>query len=176
MRPPRHWWIVCVCLAGATRATTLPAQVPVKLGFLGFAPGASLTAVRAAFTANRGSGWNCRTARGDSSIAECRGTFPDPVHRQPVQLWASMIGGRAGIVTLRADVAAAVLEEWRGALVESYGPAPLRRQGAVRMMQWISNDRMLRLTWHGGPGGLEVSVSLVDGPVLDTWGRPRSGG
>jgi hypothetical protein len=33
---------------------------------------------------------------------------------------------------------------------------------------------MLRLTWRTERGGRMASVSLVDGRVLDDWGRARS--
>ena len=160
----------------ALLAFPLAAQGPGTLGFLGFTPGATTAELRAAFLANRGSGWSCRDAREATSVSECRGTLLDPVHQEPVVLWASVIGGHAGILTLRADLGAPALEEWRRALVDSYGPAPQQRRGPIRMMQWVRGGRMLRLTWHPSPGTMEVSVSLVDGPVLDAWGRPRSGG
>jgi len=42
------------------------------------------------------------------------------------------------------------------------------------MMQWIRHDRMLRLTWRIDHGGKVASVALVDGSVLDAWGRERA--
>ena len=39
------------------------------------------------------------------------------------------------------------------------------------MMQWVRQGRMLRLTWRIERGEKVASVSLVDGRVLDAWGR-----
>ncbi len=39
------------------------------------------------------------------------------------------------------------------------------------MMQWVRRGRMLRLTWRTDRRGRTASVSLVDGRVLDAWGR-----
>ena len=46
-------------------------------------------------------------------------------------------------------------------------------QGTQWMMQWVRQGRMLRLTWRIEGGGKTASVSLVDGRVLDAWGRAR---
>jgi hypothetical protein len=40
-------------------------------------------------------------------------------------------------------------------------------------MQWVRQGRMLRLTWRIERGKKVASVSLVDGRVLDAWGRDR---
>ena len=42
------------------------------------------------------------------------------------------------------------------------------------MMQWIRQDRMIRLTWRIDRTGKVASVALVDGAVLDAWGRTRA--
>ena len=42
------------------------------------------------------------------------------------------------------------------------------------MMQWVRRGRMLRLTWRAEKGAKVASVSLVDGRVLDAWGRSRA--
>jgi hypothetical protein len=49
-------------------------------------------------------------------------------------------------------------------------------QGTQRMMQWVRRGRMLRLTWRAEGTGMTASVSLVDGRVLDQWGRRRDPG
>jgi hypothetical protein len=41
-------------------------------------------------------------------------------------------------------------------------------------MQWVRQGRMLRLTWRTDKENRPVSVSLVDGHVLDAWGRDRT--
>jgi hypothetical protein len=42
------------------------------------------------------------------------------------------------------------------------------------MMQWIRQGRMIRLTWRFQRGEKVASVALVDGRVLDAWGRDRA--
>jgi hypothetical protein len=49
-------------------------------------------------------------------------------------------------------------------------------QGTQRMLQWVRRGRMIRLTWRMEGGAQVASVSLVDGRVLDNWGRSSRGG
>jgi hypothetical protein len=44
------------------------------------------------------------------------------------------------------------------------------------MMQWVRQGRMLRLTWRIEKSQKLASVSLVDGHLLDDWGRTRETG
>ena len=46
-------------------------------------------------------------------------------------------------------------------------------QGAQRMMQWVRQGRMIRLTWRTDRWAPAISVSLVDGRILDGWGKKR---
>ena len=46
-------------------------------------------------------------------------------------------------------------------------------QGTQWMMQWVRQGRMARLTWKVQRNERVASVSLVDGHVLDGWGRER---
>ena len=159
----------------------LPARLPAQtalssLGIFGFGPGLTLDQTRAALTANHGWGWSCRDAREDSTVTECRGAFQEPLRRIPVQVWLSAMGGRVGILTLQATLTPVGLGEWQAALSESYGPVRVVQRGPLRMMQWVRHGRMLRLTWLPHPDRIDASISLVDGVILDRWGRPRSGG
>ena len=59
-----------------------------------------------------------------------------------------------------------------GSAIESrYGRVGAKVQGSQWMMQWVRQGRMLRLTWRTERGERTASVSLVDGRVLDAWGR-----
>ena len=49
-------------------------------------------------------------------------------------------------------------------------------QGTQWMLQWVRQGRMLRLTWRIDKGAKMASVSLVDGRVLDGWGRDAGAG
>jgi hypothetical protein len=77
-------------------------------------------------------------------------------------------------MTLSGVTAPGQLERWRLALQERYGRVGKRVQGTQSMLQWVRRGRMLRLTWRLEAGEKIASVSLVDGHVLDDWGRARS--
>lgn len=150
------------------------------LDFLGFRPGLPLVELRDhASQAGRGT-LGCRAATIDPRLLECRGGLPELDSGRSVDLWVSIINGRAAITTLSARVTPARLARWRELLEGRYGPAPERRQGPGRMLQWVRNGRMLRLTWRPKSRDFEASVSLVDGPLLDAWAnegkRPRATG
>ena len=63
------------------------------------------------------------------------------------------------------------LDSLKQALERSYGVVGASVQGGQWMLQWIRRGRMLRLTWRAESGGKIASVSLVDGRVLDGWGK-----
>jgi hypothetical protein len=67
------------------------------------------------------------------------------------------------------------LEHWRGTLQKQYGRVGMRIQGKQSMEQWVRRGRMIRLTWRLERGTKVASVSLVDGHVLDSWGRAGRG-
>ena len=46
-------------------------------------------------------------------------------------------------------------------------------QGPQWMLQWVRQGRMMRLTWRVDNNAKVASVSLVDGWILDDWGRNR---
>jgi hypothetical protein len=90
-----------------------------------------------------------------------------------VSLWISTIDSIAGVITISSVVAPRQLDRWRRDIEARYGRVKPRVQGAQSMMQWVSRGRMLRLTWRTERGARTASVSLVDGRVLDQWGRAR---
>jgi hypothetical protein len=93
-----------------------------------------------------------------------------------VDLWVSAIDSIAGVMTLSTKVDSAQLESWRGMLQDRYGRVAARAQGSQRMLQWVRRGRMIRLTWRREGRSQVASVSLVDGHVLDSWGRSRPAG
>lgn len=106
-------------------------------------------------------------------MQECRSTYTDSVSQRPVEVWLSVIGLRAAILILKTDGSPAQLELWRGDLSRRYGHVETRVQGAQRMMQWVRQGRMIRLTWRTDRWAPAISVSLVDGNILDNWGKKR---
>jgi hypothetical protein len=106
-------------------------------------------------------------------VQECRSTYSDSVSRRPVEVWLSAIGENAAILTLKTEGSPAMLELWRADLSRRYGQVETRVQGSQRMMQWVRQGRMIRLTWRTDRWAPAISVSLVDGHILDAWGEKR---
>jgi hypothetical protein len=80
-----------------------------------------------------------------------------------------------GILTVSAGVTGVELDRWKGALERQFGVVDAKVQGGQWMLQWVRRGTMLRLTWKIEQGVRVASVSLVDGRVLDAWGRTRAG-
>ena len=155
-------------LLGANAATTAPDTAGLQ--FLGFRAGARLDELQLHLRGIGGSRMRCRQSRVDRRVNECRAVLNDK-EGGSVQLWVSAMDSLAGVITLSGVLAPGQLERWRETLEESYGRAGPRVQGAQWMLQWVRRGRMIRLTWRLERGGKVASVSLVDGHVLDGWGR-----
>lgn len=167
-------------LAGSSLpASTIAVAAPVAgsdttaLEFRGCRAGARLDEIDARVRRLEGR-LRCDRARADRRVSECRGGFRDRESGETITLWISAIDSVAGIITLRGDTPGDRLDRWRDGIVARYGRVGARAQGAQWMMQWVRRGRMLRLTWREERGARVASVSLVDGRVLDGWGRDRS--
>jgi hypothetical protein len=90
-----------------------------------------------------------------------------------VDLWLSAMDSAAGVLTLSSPVSGVELDRWRSGLETEFGTVDAFVQGPQWMLQWVRSGRMLRLTWRIEHGEKVASVSLVDGRVLDGWGRRR---
>jgi hypothetical protein len=153
-----------------------PAPGPVRpdssaLEFLGFQAGAQLTDLDAQVRRGGGHSLRCKRSRIDIRVMECRAQLLE--RGALVDVWVSAIDSAAGVITLSGAMSQTQLEEWRTKLQERYGKVEARVQGSQRMLQWVRHGRMLRLTWRLESSGKVASVSLVDGRVLDNWGRDR---
>ena len=159
---------------GMTRATAgaVPSDTS-GLQFLGFRAGARLEELDARLRGLGGSALRCRRSRIDSRVSECRGALVSPVLPAPVELWVSAIDSLAGVITISGLLRQSQLDEWRRQLQDQYGTVGPKIQGSQWMLQWVRRGRMLRLTWRLEGPGKAASVSLVDGRVLDDWGRAR---
>jgi len=145
------------------------------LEFLGFRAGARLDELSFRLRSSGNGSLRCKSSKADGRVSECRGVLRDSEMGPKVDLWVSAIDSLAGVMTLSGQVDSTQLEDWRRALTDQYGMVPIRVQGTQRMLQWVRRGRMIRLTWRLEGGGKVASVSLVDGHVLDNWGRSRSG-
>jgi hypothetical protein len=146
---------------------------PAPLAFLGFRPGSPLTEVADRVRALNGREFRCQRARTDPALAECRGSLVDPIAANPVTLWLSAMDSLCGVLTVSGQLSAEQLTAWRTSLEDEFGVVGARAQGPQWSMQWVRRGRMLRLTWRVDARPLLASVSLVDGGVLDRWGRQR---
>jgi hypothetical protein len=150
-----------------------PATDSAALTFLGFRAGARLDELSFRLRSSAGGALHCRRSRADQRVSECRASLRGTPGEPRVDLWISAIDSMAGVMTLSAKVDSAQLDSWRGLLEDRYGRVGTRVQGSQRMLQWVRRGRMIRLTWRTEKGSRVASVSLVDGHVLDSWGRSR---
>ncbi|HEY9014866.1 MAG TPA: hypothetical protein VIM84_07375 [Gemmatimonadales bacterium] len=144
------------------------------LDFLGFRAGARLEELNQQLRNAGGEGLRCRQARADRRVSECRGFLRGSDEVPDIALWISAIDSVAGIMTLFGRVDSLQLDDWRTSLEHRYGRVGLRVQGSQSMLQWVRRGRMIRLTWRVERREQVASVSLVDGHVLDGWGRTRT--
>jgi hypothetical protein len=156
-------------LLGANAATAAPDTAVLQ--FLGFRPGARLDELQLHLRAIGGSRMRCRQSRIDRRVNECRAVLNDQGLGGSVAVWVSAMDSLAGVITLSGVVAPGQLQRWRETLEGSYGRVGTRVQGTQWMLQWVRRGRMIRLTWRQERGERVASVSLVDGHVLDGWGR-----
>jgi len=155
-------------------AAQVPAPIPVAvdttpLSFLGFQAGLPIGTLRERGSQLGKGSVSCTRAARDLRLGECRGGLPELDAGRSVDLWASMIDGRAAVLTLSGRLPEARFARWRELLEGRYGVVPEKRQGPMRMLQWVRNGQMLRLSWRTKGRDLETSVSMVDGPLLDGW-------
>ena len=143
------------------------------LQFFGFRAGARLDELSFRLSSLSGERLRCRRSKVDSSVSECRAAFK-AAELGRVDLWVSAIDSLAGVMTLSGPLDFNRLDYWREELLQRYGRVTARVQGTQSMLQWVRRGRMLRLTWRLEAGRPTASVSLVDGRVLDAWGRARS--
>jgi len=162
--------------ATSARAESAPpvAADTAALEFHGFRAGASVAELQTLVQERSGGALRCKRAKADAHVSECRGTLDDPALGGRVDLWVSSVNGVASVITISAPVEADRLDRWRVAVERRYGRVDASVQGSQWMMQWVRRGRMLRLTWRTDHGTRTASVSLVDGRVLDEWGRSRS--
>jgi hypothetical protein len=168
--------LVMLALLASVRRSDAAAPTPpdtTPLEFHGFRAGATLGELRSTLATLGGTRLRCERAKADRHVSECRATITDEELGKRVSLWVSAVDSVASVITLSSTVAAEQLDRWRGAIERRYGEVDATVQGSQWMMQWVRQGRMLRLTWRIDRGEKVASVSLVDGRVLDAWGRQR---
>ena len=169
--------LVRLALAASASASSPIVSTPQDtsaLEFHGFRAGARIEELDSLIRRLDGGRLRCDRAKRDRRVSECRGTIRDSALGGAVNVWVSAIDSIAGVITLSGGVDGELLDRWRSRIEARYGRVGARAQGSQWMMQWVRRGRMLRLTWRTDRGGRTASVSLVDGRVLDAWGRERA--
>ncbi|HTC24585.1 MAG TPA: hypothetical protein VK688_09495 [Gemmatimonadales bacterium] len=159
---------------GGIVAAQSASREPVPLEFHGFRAGAHLSEIAAQVERLDGTSLKCVRARVDKRISECRAMLTDPDFGGPVEIWLSAVDSVASVMTLSGEVAPDQLDQWRSGLESRYGRVGAKVRGSQWAMQWIRHNRMIRLTWRIEHASKVASVALVDGAVLDAWGRERA--
>jgi hypothetical protein len=144
------------------------------LSFHGFRAGARLAEIAGHVERLDGGRLRCERAKADRRVTECRSLLTASELGGPVELWVSAVDSVSSVLTLSGEMGADQLDAWRRHLESSYGRVGAKVQGPQWMMQWVRQSRMIRLTWRVDASGKMASVSLVDGRVLDAWGRERA--
>lgn len=179
MTPHRHALVLfplILLLAAGSAPATASAPTPPDtsaLEFHGFRAGARLDELQTVLHGLDGGRLRCDRARNDPRVTECRAVVRHADLGGAVDLWVSAVDSVASVISLSSAVRAERLEQWRNTIERRYGRVDAKVQGSQWMMQWVRRGRMLRLTWRTERGGKRASVSLVDGRVLDAWGRNR---
>ena len=159
-------------LALALSTVPLRAQDSLPpLSFLGIDAGARLDTISGTVRLLGGTALRCQRAKQAREVQECRGTLFEPVSGRPLALWLSAMDSATGILTLSGPVAGVELDSLRAGLQRHYGLVDAKVQGSQWMMQWVRQGRMLRFTWRIEKGEKVLSISLIDGRILDAWGR-----
>ena len=173
LTPVRTLVLASLFLAPTHSGAKSPAVAPDTAGlqFLGFRAGARLDELQVHLRTVGGGRMRCRQSKVDRRVNECRAVLADRELGSSVDLWVSAMDSLAGVITLSGVVGPGQLERWRETLEGSYGRVGTRIQGTQWMLQWVRRGRMIRLTWRLERGEKVASVSLVDGHVLDGWGR-----
>jgi hypothetical protein len=158
----------------ASAAPAVAVQDTSALQFHGIRAGARLEEIDRRVRAAGNGRFSCERSKRDRRVLECRGVMADAELGRPVDLWVSAMDSVAGVITLSAGVDAVGLDRWRRRIEARYGRVGAQVQGSQWMMQWVRRGRMLRLTWRSERAERMASVSLVDGRVLDGWGKTRA--
>lgn len=166
--------LLLLAAAGAA-PVTLPAQAvsPGPLEFLGFRPGSSRAEAERLLASLNGR-WTCTVSRTDPRFTDCRGSLRPP-GEDPLSLVASLVNGEVAVLMIKGSVGEAGLDRWREHLTTRYGSVSPKRERGQETWQWVRRRRMIRLTTRREDAVRVVSVSLVDGPLLDGLGPvPRA--
>jgi hypothetical protein len=144
----------------------LAGQTPTSpLEFMGFNPGLSRKQVETLVTSHGGE-WRCAPSKVDHRFSECRGVIrPDGMGE--LNIIGSLINGKVAVLLIEGSVDDVLLTRWVDGLTDRYGRVSARLAKSQAMWQWTRQRKMIRVTTRIEQANRLVSVSLVDGPILD---------
>ena len=149
-------------------ASPLRAQARGALEFMGFSPGMSGGDAASRVTV-LGGRWSCAASRVDARFSECRGTILTAGEGE-FTLTGSVVNGAVAVLLITGDTDDPQLNRWVEDLSGRYGQVAARLANTQAMWQWVRERRMIRVTTRIERGVRVVSVSLVDGVILDGLG------
>ena len=161
-----------LALALVTRlalAAPLVGQTADRLGIHGLEPGTSQAALGER-VGQLGGKLGCHGSTANSRLGECLASLTRTPDHRSWTLRASMVEGTTAVLILTAPISDRDLDRLREQLIADFGRPNLRNQGTLKSYEWIRSGRMMRLTSNGSGDKREVSISLVEGAVLDRLG------
>lgn len=154
--------VACGVLTGQARGQS---RAPA-LQLMGLEPGIEQRELKER-VAKLGGSLNCRNSARDSRFAECTAGLTKTPDGRPWQLLASLIQDSAAVILVSVGSSAPEVARLREALAEELGRPNLRRQADQEAYEWVRAGRMMRLTARSEAGRVTMSVSLVEGSLLD---------
>lgn len=158
---------VLLLAAGAVAPGTAQPRVPFEV--LGLSPGMAEEAATTAVRAHGGS-LRCQPTA-EPRLRQCSAALGQ-TPRGPVTLTLSLVDGQLAVALIAAILEPAAVGDWHAQLASRYGEVAPSRGPGQESFQWIAAGRMMRFTVRREAGRLMVSVSLVDGPLLDSLPAP----
>lgn len=144
------------------------AQAPA-LDVFGLAPGGAVAELQES-VAKAGGKTTCRTSTVDPRVSECTATLTRTPDHRTWAMTASAVDGTTGMLMLRTTTDPrgfdALREEWTA----RFGRPNLKHMPNLESYQWIRGGRMLKLAGVNVRGRYEVTVSVVEGAILDRLG------
>lgn len=163
--------LIGVLLLAAGAVTSGSAQSRLHFEVLGLAPGLAEDAAADTVRGHGGS-LRCRPTA-EPRLRQCSAALPGSP-RGPVTLTLSFVDGRLAVALIAAMLDPDAVGDWHAELVARHGEVTPTRGPGQESFQWVAAGRMMRFTVRREAGRLMVSVSLVDGPLLDSLPAPQA--
>lgn len=168
----RARWFAAVLAFVGTTSFAAAQDRPPELGMLGLGPGVVQSDLQER-VAKLGGRLTCRASSVDRRFTECTASLVRAPDGRRWELLASVVDSTSAVILLQTTVSAKDLETMRDDLAAALGRPNYRKQGSQQSYEWVRSGRMMRLTSRVERGLLQLSVSLVEGSVLDALNSGR---